>query len=313
MLGELILGDDPNLLTAYFAEQRQRHVRVQQQENARLFQLQARLAANPMDLDAQRQLEEEIHKKNIKENLENAVEHMPESFAQVVMLYVPAEVNGHAVTAFVDSGAQTTIMGKKTAERLNLLRLCDRNFAGIAKGVGTQKIIGRVHMANIKLGNSYFPFSVTILEGDDMEFLFGLDMLRRHQACIDLKSNVLSIGKERVHFLHEKDIPQREKNFGARSPKPATKSEPLPPPAAAPTAVPAPSRIPVQGSAPPPAGTAAPRAHSAPPQSSQFPEHSIGAITRLGFTRQQATQALSQVGGNAELAASLLFQQQHGW
>ena len=38
-----------------------------------------------------------------------------------------------------------TIMGAGTAERLGLMRLIDRRFAGVAKGVGTGKILGRVH------------------------------------------------------------------------------------------------------------------------------------------------------------------------
>ncbi|XP_028064212.1 protein DNA-DAMAGE INDUCIBLE 1-like [Camellia sinensis] len=42
-----------------------------------------------------------------------------------------------------------------------------------------------------------------------MDFLFGLDMLRKHQCIIDLKENVLRVGGEEVSvpFLQEKDIP----------------------------------------------------------------------------------------------------------
>ena len=56
-------------------------------------------------------------------------------------------MNGQPIRAFVDSGAQSSIMSAACAERCNLLRLLDRRFAGMAVGVGTGTIVGQIHQA----------------------------------------------------------------------------------------------------------------------------------------------------------------------
>eukprot|EP00284_Hemiselmis_tepida_P015637 CAMPEP_0174918520 /NCGR_PEP_ID=MMETSP1355-20121228/3122_1 /TAXON_ID=464990 /ORGANISM="Hemiselmis tepida, Strain CCMP443" /LENGTH=456 /DNA_ID=CAMNT_0016163695 /DNA_START=80 /DNA_END=1447 /DNA_ORIENTATION=+ len=157
-----------------------------------------RLNANPLDVEAQKTIEDAIQQENIDRTHDLAMEYNPESFARVVMLYVNCEVNGTPVKAFVDSGAQMTIMGVKTAEKMGLLRLVDKRYAGVAKGVGTSKILGKCHSVQMKLGGSFFQISVTVLEDNSMDFLFGLDNLRRHQCCIDLKENVLRMGNDAV-------------------------------------------------------------------------------------------------------------------
>ena len=140
------------------------------------------LMADPLDLEAQQKIAEEIQMTNINTNMENAMEFSPESFGQVVMLYINCQVNGQPVKAFVDSGAQMTIMSVACAERCNIMRLVDRRWAGLAKGVGTQKIIGRVHVAQIQIEKDYLSSSFSVLESQPMDMLLGLDMLKRHQV-----------------------------------------------------------------------------------------------------------------------------------
>ncbi|XP_045751113.1 protein DDI1 homolog 1 [Mirounga angustirostris] len=167
------------------------------------------VAADPFDLEAQARIEEEIRRQNIEENMSIAMEEAPESFGQVTMLYINCKVNGHPLKAFVDSGAQMTIVSQACAGRCNIIRLLDRRWAGIAKGVGTQRIIGRVHLAQMQIEGDFLQCSFSVLEEQPMDMLLGLDMLRRHQCCIDLKKNVLVIGTTgtQTRFLPEGELP----------------------------------------------------------------------------------------------------------
>lgn len=196
---------------------------LKEQQEARAERERQRLrmlTADPMDMEAQRLIAQEIENKNIEQNMELAMEYNPESFGTVVMLYIDCKVNGHHIKAFVDSGAQATIMSQRAAERCNIMRLVDRRWAGIAKGVGTQKIIGRVHLAQIQIQDDFLPSAFSILEEQPMDMLLGLDMLKRHQCSIDLKNNVLIFGSTgtTTPFLAEADLPECARLSSAKEP-----------------------------------------------------------------------------------------------
>lgn len=238
------------------------------------------------------------------------------------MLYIPVQVNKHPVKAFVDSGAQTTIMSPSCAESCGIMRLIDKRYSGIAKGVGTAQILGRVHSAPIKIGNATMSCSFTVMEGKDVDLLLGLDMLKRFQATIDLKQNKLIFGDDNeVSFLGEADIPKYMEEaeptiagpngteIGAQSGtvKPAGSSS-----AAASSSGTNGSfqgQGQTLGAGKAPAGSNTPAASGGPaPAASRHPKEAIDQLVGLGFKRQQAIAALDACDGNVEYAAGLLFQ-----
>jgi hypothetical protein len=170
---------------------RGRHLK-QREDAAR--EEEALYAADAFDPEAQARIAERIQQAAVEESYQHALDHAPEIFTKVVMLYVNvqarapraagpqrgaacaararkralcaaaraaprppalnpvpgllgAQVNGQPIRAFVDSGAQSSIMSQACAERCNLLRLLDRRFAGMAVGVGTGTIVGQIHQA----------------------------------------------------------------------------------------------------------------------------------------------------------------------
>ncbi len=239
------------------------------------------------------------------------------------MLYIDVEVNGHKVKAFVDSGAQATIMSPSCAEACGIMRLIDKRFAGTAVGVGTAKILGRVHSAQIKIGSLFLACSFTVMEGKDVDLLLGLDMLKRHQASIDLQRDRLVIRGVEVPFLGEADIPKKWEAItdeptveGPGGAKLGTQSgvvvAPQPQQGSSSSGsfrgqghtLEASSAPQPQAQAPSPATQ--PQGFN-PPSASHAPE-SIEQLQQIGFSRQEAIAALNATDGNVELAAGLLFQ-----
>ena len=127
--------------------------------------------SNPNDPDVQRKIAKIIQKKNIDENLRQAEEYMPETLFPVHMLFINLEINKKKVVALVDTGAQSTIMSQDLCEKCDLFNLCDTRYSGIAQGVGTSKIIGVVHAAQMKIQNKVLMAKITVIENSSIGFI----------------------------------------------------------------------------------------------------------------------------------------------
>jgi DNA damage-inducible protein 1 len=248
------------------------------------------------------------------------------------MLYVDVLVNGTPIKAFVDSGAQATIMSPTCAEACRISYLIDERYGGVARGVGTAKILGRVHNAKIQIGDAELDCAFTVMEGKDVDLLFGLDMLRRHQACIDLLTNELRFPHTKVKFLPENEIPNKFEEAMVDEPtikgpdgvevgaktgavRPAGTSEAAAQHlqserGAAGSGKQRSDLQPATSSAGPSSSSTAAQLPAQPQAqaTSKYNEQTIGQLVSLGFSRMEAIQALDATNGNVELAAGLLFQ-----
>lgn len=100
---------------------------------------------DPLSVEAQQMMLDRIKADQVNQNLANAQEYMPEAFgkcpclhmgptqcvfysAEIVMLYVKVEVNQNPILAFVDSGAQMTIMSEACAKRYIYICICQFLF-----------------------------------------------------------------------------------------------------------------------------------------------------------------------------------------
>jgi len=185
--------------------------------------------------------------------------------------------------------------------------------------VGTANILGRVHSAQLRLADLYLPCSFTIMEGRDVDLLLGLDMLKAHQACIDLEKNVLRIQTREVRFLSEHELPEKARIMDSGVDDPTSPISVAGPSVSAPEGTarnqpPRPSSFPggghTLGATPATGQGAAPargRPSPVPQATSRHSEEAIATIMGLGATREVAISTLDAAGGDLNIAASLLF------
>jgi DNA damage-inducible protein 1 len=215
-------------------------------------EMRLRHAQNPNDKEASEYVQKQERQKLIQEQYEYVMNEYPESVVgRVLMLYIPMKINGFPVAAFIDSGAQQTIMSLSLAKQCQIDQYIDTRMAGIAVGVGTGVILGRIHIVQIEITSTitnqiyYFPCSITVMDdpksksnhttklltsddtdhpmseehiddeavgGKEMPFLFGLDMLKRHLCCLDMSKGCLRFTQIRIDDTNVKSTDSNSNN-----------------------------------------------------------------------------------------------------
>lgn len=125
-------------------------------------------------------------------------------------LQVLCEVNGFAIPAIIDTGAQITIMSASCAKRCRISNLIDSRFAGRAIGVGSSDILGRINDLRLRIGPINFQSRISVLSDSSVDFLIGMDFLRRFKCDLCLTEGIMKLRVRekyiRIPLLSDKSL-----------------------------------------------------------------------------------------------------------
>jgi hypothetical protein len=122
------------------------------------------------------------------------------------LLHLLLEVNNFQFACILDTGAQASVISLRTAETLKIAHLIDKTFSGVAKGVGSAKILGNIFNVKAKINQSNFNLNFRVIETDEQLILLGLDFLLSKCDSIDLKKKLIIVNNTPIKFLNEMEI-----------------------------------------------------------------------------------------------------------
>lgn len=147
----------------------------------------------------------------VRDNFIEAVEEMPESFIKISMLYIKCQIADFSISAFIDTGAETSIISEEFCKKAQIMHLIDTKFKTMAIGVGQQEMIGRIHKIPVGFGNYQENLSFYVMPLPKFHLLIGLDMLQKYRACIDLNLRHILIGSTKLQIMNDSHARYLEK------------------------------------------------------------------------------------------------------
>lgn len=161
---------------------------------------QDKYMSNMFDVKQQEQIMQQIHQRQIDENLAYAYENNPEAFISFSLLFITCKINNTPIKAMIDTGAQISILPLAIAQKCHVDYLIDKRYRTVTLGVGAQTSVGRIHALSVMVGDTVWTNPFSVLEGTLDHCILGVDWLTKNRATISLEKMTLSISGTVVKF-----------------------------------------------------------------------------------------------------------------
>ena len=140
----------------------------------------------------------------VTENMEKAYMEIPHTFIRTEAIFLKGHINGHEINFLLDTGAETSVIPANLIQACELDKILNTDYAGIMRGVGEAKMLGRLHYVEVVLECGVYPCAFSVCSNNDLPPILGIDMMYNLGISLDFKKKKINFDNGcSVHFINK--------------------------------------------------------------------------------------------------------------
>ena len=161
-----------------------------------------------MNIERQRQIQEQYRMQEINRQIIEIQELHPELLISGDLVFIMMKINGVDIPAMLDTGAQESVISLNVCRQLNLENQIDYRVKKEFQGVGHSKTLGVIHLVPIKIGSTHCVATLNVFdESSPLDHaLIGINTMRALRISMNFKKNCIKINGESVPMMSNTDI-----------------------------------------------------------------------------------------------------------